>query len=135
MNKSLTCFFNGTLLFLFFSCKDKTNETQEQSAVEMNDIKTEAQAMQNNNAAHSYFIKTFEVKNDAGTSEGWGYDIYIDSARTIHQPTIPAIEGIHSFKTKSDAERTGTFAMNKMKSSGSFPTLTMHELDSLGVLK
>jgi hypothetical protein len=82
-----------------------------------------------------YEVSTFESKDESGVIKGWGYDIYINGSRTIHQPTIPAVSGIHYFKTKEDAQNVGEFAMNKMKSTGSFPTLSLNELDSLGVTK
>lgn len=80
-------------------------------------------------------VKTFEVKDSSGKSQGWGYDIYINNQRTIHQPIIPAIEGNHSFKTEADAFKTGTFAANKLKATGSLPRLSIGELDSLGITK
>ncbi len=80
-------------------------------------------------------VKTFEVKDSTGKSKGWGYDIYIESRKTIHQPIIPAIPGNRAFKTEDDARRIGLFAVNKMKIEGSLPTLLVKELDSLGVTK
>ncbi|MDF2436214.1 MAG: hypothetical protein K0Q95_590 [Bacteroidota bacterium] len=92
-------------------------------------------AMPEVKGSQTFFLKTFEVKNEQGASQGWGYDIYIDSVRTIHQEVIPAISGVHSFKTEKEASLTGNYAISKMKSSGNFPTLTIEELDSLGVTK
>ncbi len=80
-------------------------------------------------------VKTFEVKDSTGKSKGWGYDIYIESKKTIHQPIIPAIPGNNAFKTESDARKTGLFAIAKMIKEGSLPTLQVKELDSLGILK
>jgi hypothetical protein len=80
-------------------------------------------------------VKTFEVKDSAGTSQGWGYDIYVDSKKMIHQPIIPAIPGNNSFKTEQDAQKTGLLAANKMRKEGSLPTLSVKELEKLGVIK
>ena len=79
--------------------------------------------------------KTFEVKDSTGKSQGWGYDIYVDGHKNIHQPIIPSIPGNNSFKTESDAKKTGDFAAQKMKLTGSLPTLSIQELDSLGITK
>jgi hypothetical protein len=81
----------------------------------------------------AYEFKTFEVKDDAQKVLGWGYDIYINGERKIHQPTIPAVSGVHYFKDETEARTVAAYATNKMKSSGSFPTLSINELDSLGI--
>lgn len=80
-------------------------------------------------------VKTFEVKDSTGKSMGWGYDIYIENKKTIHQPIIPAIPGNRSFKTEADARKTGMFALGKMIKESALPTLLIKELDSLGVIK
>lgn len=85
---------------------------------------------------HVYEAKTFEVK-DSTTNKvlGWGYDIYIDNKRTIHQPHIPAVQGNSYFATEEDALKTGRFAADKMKTTGSLPTISLEELESLGIIK
>lgn len=80
-------------------------------------------------------VKTFEVKDSTGKSQGWGYDIYIENKKTIHQPIIPAIPGNRAFKTEADARKTGMFALGKMIKESALPTLLIKELDSLGVIK
>jgi len=127
MNKSLRFYLPALLaLLMTFSCGD-AKETA-----------ADAGALHDSVAApysHSYYLKTFEVTDSSGIAQGWGYDIYVDSTRTIHQPNIPAVSGISAFKTEEDANRTGNYAIGKMIKSGSFPTLSIPELDSLGVLK
>ena len=78
-------------------------------------------------------LKIFEVKDSTGKSKGWGYDIYVDNKKMIHQPIIPAIPGNNAFRTEKDAQKTGQLAVEKMKKTGSLPTLSVTELDSLGV--
>ncbi|MCW3101716.1 MAG: hypothetical protein JWO09_156 [Bacteroidetes bacterium] len=127
MIKSLPFYLPGIFaLLMAFSCSNE-KETS-----------TDAGAAHDSAAApysHSYYLKTFEVTDSSGTAQGWGYDIYVDSTRTIHQPNIPAVSGISAFKTEEDASHTGNYAIGKMQKSGSFPTLSIRELDSLGVLK
>lgn len=80
-------------------------------------------------------LKIYEVIDSVTKkSKGWGYDIIIGTGK-IHQPTIPAIQGYKSFVTKEEAQKTGTFALNKMKKTGAMPTITIRELDSLGITK
>jgi hypothetical protein len=78
-------------------------------------------------------VKTFVVKDSADKLKGYGYDLYIDGKKTIHQPIIPAVPGNDAFASESDAQKTGDLAAAKMKATGSFPSLTIHELDSIGI--
>lgn len=78
-------------------------------------------------------FKTFEVKDSADKKMGWGYDLYVDGKRTIHQPLIPAVPGNDAFATENEAKLTGELAVKKMKLTGAFPTITIQELDSLGI--
>lgn len=137
-------FSTGNLALLFFafllisSC-ERSGDKQEQTG-------TLSSELSGNSSSHSdpdtpsfssnkLEVKTFELKDSAGESKGWGYDIYIEGKKTIHQPIIPAIPGNRSFKTKNDAQKTGLFAVDKMIKEGTLPTLLVRELDSLGVLK
>lgn len=74
-------------------------------------------------------FKTFAVEG----GKGWGYDLYVDKKRTIHQDIIPAVAGNDAFATEADASKIGALAADKMKLTGSFPAITIHELDSLGI--
>jgi hypothetical protein len=115
------------MIMLSFSCGTKENpkETEHKAIMEV------AQPPMVDTAAQ-FTLKTFEIV-ESKISMGWGYDIYINGQRTIHQPTIPAVSGIHYFKTEKAATEVGEYAIKKMKLSGSFPTLTLSELDSLGI--
>ena len=84
-------------------------------------------------AALEITVKTFEVKDSTGKSKGWGYDLYVDGKRTISQPIIPAVSGNDAFATEDDAKKTGELAVKKMKMTGSFPTISIDDLDSLGI--
>ncbi|MBA3971816.1 MAG: DUF4907 domain-containing protein, partial [Bacteroidetes bacterium] len=80
--------------------------------------------------------KTFEIKDStSGKSLGWGYDICVNDQPAIHQSNIPAVQGLKYFSSEEKARITGEYAAKKMKTSGSLPTLSIKELDSLGVTK
>lgn len=128
-------------LYLLASCSSDTTETnvaQTDSTPAM-----PAEPGQSNNTASqppqinsdNIEAKVFEVKDSTGKAKGWGYDIYVDGKKMIHQPIIPAVPGNDAFKTEKDAIKTGTLAADKMKAGGSLPTITVKELDSLGVIK
>ena len=77
-------------------------------------------------------VKTFQ--NDNGI-KGWGYDIYADGALYIHQPHIPAVPGNKGFQSAQKAETAGNFAVYKIRNNIMPPSISVQELDSLGVLK
>ncbi|HET6989764.1 MAG TPA: DUF4907 domain-containing protein [Bacteroidia bacterium] len=76
--------------------------------------------------------KTFEVIDSLGKKQGWGYDLYIDGKRTIHQPIFPGLPGNNSFQSEGDAMKMGQLAANRMKSTGTFPTVVANDFDSMG---
>ena len=84
-------------------------------------------------SSKSIEVKIFEVTDNSGRSQGWGYDIYVQGHKTIHQPIIPAVPGNNSFKTRDDAQKVGSFAIGKMLKEGTLPTILVAELDSLGI--
>lgn len=63
---------------------------------------------------------------------GWGYEIYSREKVIIKQETIPAVNGIVSFKTKEEAAQTAALVIEKLK-RGRSPFISKRELDSLGV--
>jgi hypothetical protein len=63
---------------------------------------------------------------------GWGYEIYSGEKAIIRQETIPAVNGIVSFKTEEDAAQTAALVIEKLK-RGKPPLVSKKELDSLGV--
>lgn len=73
-------------------------------------------------------IKTFP----SGT--GWGYEILVDGQRYILQEHIPAIQGIHYFKSEADARRTAGLVTLKIKKNIMPPMVSPEELDSMKVL-
>ena len=68
------------------------------------------------------------------TAAGWGYRIKQNSRVMIDQPTIPAISGTKGFATRQNAQRAGELVVSKIRAGRFPPSLTPHELDSLGVL-
>lgn len=79
------------------------------------------------------------VFNNDTTSDsilgGYGYDIYLFKGLYVHQPHIPAINGNRGFNSASDAEKTAGLTAYKIRNNIMPPSLTVSELDSIGVLK
>ncbi len=76
----------------------------------------------------------FQVIVEENPGCGWGYKIMKDGQLSINQPTIPAIQGNRCFSSKEKAEKTAEFIINKMNNNVFPPTISVEELDSLGVL-
>ena len=71
--------------------------------------------------------KTFRLET------GWGYDIYINNKRKLHQPHIPAISDLKGFRTEEEAEKVALLAIHKIKNALFPPVVTIKELDSLRI--
>jgi hypothetical protein len=67
------------------------------------------------------------------TLKEWGYDIYANSTLFIHQPYIPAVPGNKGFQSAQQAEIAGKFAAYKIRNNIIPPTISIKELDSLGI--
>lgn len=66
---------------------------------------------------------------------GFGYDILRNDALYIHQPNIPAVAGDAGFSSAQNAQKTAKLVVYKIQHHILPPTVSIHELDSLGVLK
>jgi hypothetical protein len=119
--------FSILLPFLMlFSCSTPNVKTDESADSPLASEKPQSQVM-------VVEAKTFEVLDSAGQVSGWGYDLYVDGKRSIHQPHIPAIAGNHPFKTAYAAQRVGDLAAAKMRAGMGLPTISLAELDSLSI--
>jgi hypothetical protein len=64
----------------------------------------------------------------------WGYKIMNGEALFINQPHIPAVQGNLGFSTEEKALITGNYMVYKLDAGIVPPTVSLKELDSLGVL-
>lgn len=80
--------------------------------------------------ADVYHSETFETTGQ----KGWGYRIMLNGELYINQPHIPAIQGNKGFSNPVFAKKTADYAILKIEQGIIPPTLTVEELDSLGVL-
>jgi len=65
---------------------------------------------------------------------GYGYDVFTDGIKIIHQPTIPGQPGITGFRTKSDSEKVAELVIRKLKNRETPPAITEEELKKLKVI-
>lgn len=129
----------GIVIPFFLSCNGTDGKNQNDSLVKSDSFHTaglqipKPDSVQIAPLSQNVEAKTFEVKDANGKSTGWGYDLFVDGKRSIHQPIIPAVPGNSAFATEADAKKIGDLAANKMKVTGSLPTISVHDLDSLGI--
>jgi hypothetical protein len=88
----------------------------------------------------SYEGKVFLHAEAVKTDYGWGYNICrsnpdeTEEKIYIKQEFMPAVPGKQGFKTASDALIVGNLVIKKI-SSGQQPTITVGDLDSLGLIE
>lgn len=70
-------------------------------------------------------IKIFEGES------GWGYDIFRNGKKYIHQTSKPAMRGNIGFKNKLEAQKVAEFVVAKIEKGISPPSVTPAEVDSL----
>ncbi len=121
-------FFSGVL---FTACGEKgKDETADSTA----GVAQESIPQPGHADFQNIEVQTFEIIDSiGGKSKGWGYDIFVDGKRMIRQPIIPGIAGNNAFRTEEEARKVGQLAADKMKRTGSLPTIQPAELDSLGI--
>jgi len=81
------------------------------------------------------FLGNEQRSEDTGTltytvypvEEGWGYDIYSEEKRIIHQPFIPAIQGERAFPDEETATKTARLVIQKLINEGT-PSLKVEEI-------
>lgn len=74
---------------------------------------------------------TYEVIDG---ESGYGYDVFVDGKRVIHQPNIPGVAGTAGFKTKEDSKRVAELVIKKIKNNEMPPSITEQELRQLKVI-
>lgn len=112
------------IFFLFFiSCNNSSKPVKE----DLSDTKAKTTATTTNSNEFAYL----SIENTDGT---WGYQLFKDGKMMIDQKNIPAIQGNRGFSTKEKAEKMGMFILEKVKNGGFPPTVSIEEMDSLGVL-
>ena len=70
------------------------------------------------------------IPSDKGT---FGYDIFDNNKKMIHQPSMPGMPGNKGFRKKTDAAQVARLVINKINHNQMPPTVSKQELDSLKV--
>jgi hypothetical protein len=78
--------------------------------------------------------KVFIYAEPTQTVYGWGYNIIAADKVHIKQEYMPAVPGKRGFKSAADAMLVGNLVIKKI-TENKMPTITIHELDSMGLYK
>lgn len=71
----------------------------------------------------------FQIKTYRSDLGGYGYDVFVNAARMIHQPNMPVLKGVKGFDLESQAEQTANLVIDKLQSGIIPPTITEQEID------
>lgn len=88
-----------------------------------------------NKTINPYANANFSIEIINGIAGTFGYVIKMEGRNMIQQPNIPGMPGNQGFKTKEQSEKVAKFVITKIKKNIMPPSVTIEELDSLGVLK
>ena len=75
------------------------------------------------------------IKIIPGANNTFGYDILLNGRPFVHQPNIPGLPGNEGFTTRERAQKVAELVVKKIRNNGMPPTVTIEDLNSMGVLK
>ena len=125
-NKSTTPVFLAVLFVLFIRASlPGTSISADEAAA-----KKEAKPQKNPYANAEITIKIIPSANNT-----YGYNILLYGKPLVHQPTIPGLPGNEGFTTKERAQTVAEFVVKKIKNNEMPPSVTIEDLNNMGVLK
>lgn len=117
------------VLIFTLSCRDENPKKEQQE-----NTKAAAENIYKNAKIDIVIFNNDTIQQDI-KYKGYGYAIYVYGSKLIYQPHKPGLPGDQGFKTREDAMRVAELVVHKMRNNIIPPTITLKELDSLGVLK
>jgi hypothetical protein len=84
---------------------------------------------------NAYAKAEITIKIIPAANKTFGYDILLYGRPLVHQPNIPGLPGNEGFTTKERAQTVAEFVVKKIRNNEMPPTVTIEELNSMGVLK
>jgi hypothetical protein len=75
------------------------------------------------------------IKIIPSANNTFGYDILLYRRPLVHQPNIPGLPGNEGFTTKERAQTVAEFVVKKIRNNEMPPTVTIEDLNTMGVLK
>lgn len=75
------------------------------------------------------------IKIIPSINQTFGYDLLLYGKPWVHQPSIPGLPGNEGFTTRERAQTVAEFVLKKIRKNEMPPTVTIEDLNSMGVLK
>lgn len=113
-------FLCGVMLMLIYSCNSSTTDSKPISVPDSTLTET------------TNTTTTFRIFMNDSTDKSKGYGYEINGGMHILQKSIPAVNGNQLFQKEEDANKVAALVCSKIQNN-QLPTITIHELDSLGV--
>jgi len=124
--KIITILFAVLFIFTIYPCPsisaDKTAGKEE--------VKKETKQQKN-----PYANAQISIKIIPAAKKTFGYDILLYGRPLVHQPNIPGLPGNEGFTTKERAQKVAEFVVKKIRNNEMPPTVTIDDLNKIGVLK
>ena len=95
----------------------------------------EAAAAAAKQQVNPYAEADLTIRIISSVNNTFGYDILLQGRPFVHQPSVPALPGNEGFKTRERAQRVAELVVKKIKGGEIPPTVSVEELNSMGVLK
>jgi hypothetical protein len=125
-NKSITPIFLAVPFMLFLSAVLSGALISADEAAGKKEVKE-----QKNPYAKAEII----IKIIPAAKKTFGYDILLYGRPLVHQPNIPGLPGNDGFTTKERAKTVAEFVVKKIRKNEMPPTVTIGDLNKMGVLK
>jgi hypothetical protein len=84
---------------------------------------------------NSYADAEITIQIIPSPQKTFGYDILLQGKPFVHQPNIPALPGNEGFSTREKAQTVAEFVVKKIRKNEMPPTVTIEDLNRMGVLK
>jgi hypothetical protein len=84
---------------------------------------------------NTYTNAQLAIKIIPSVKKTFGYDILLYGKTLVHQPNIPGVPGNEGFTTKERARKVAEFVVKKIRNNEIPPTVTIEDLNNMGVLK
>jgi hypothetical protein len=82
-----------------------------------------------------YTIADLTTKIILSVNNTFGYNIFLYGRLFVHQPNIPGLPGNEGFSTEAEAQKVAEFVVKKIRNNEMPPTMTIEDLNTMGVLK
>lgn len=134
-HKKTAPIFFAVLFVLFISaCLPKTSIINPDEAAGKKEVtkETKQEAKEQKNPYANAEISTKIIPSANNT---FGYDILLYGKPLVHQPSMPGLPGNEGFTTRERAQTVAEFVVKKIRNNEMPPTVTIEDLNNMGILK